>query len=185
MKTKIEIKSIWGGILFEFSKEKNTIKDTLIEAEKSGANLSGAYLSGANLSGADLSWADLSWANLSGANLSGANLKKLVAYTSLLPDGEITVWKKLQGALICQLLIPKEARRINGIGSRKCRFEFAKVIAIYDGKKKVRQGYGQHDSSFIYEVGKMVNPDSFNDDPREVCSNGIHAFITRIEAEEY
>ena len=44
MKTKIEIKSIWGGILFEYEKENNSIKDTLIEAVKSGAYLRGADL---------------------------------------------------------------------------------------------------------------------------------------------
>ena len=33
MKTKIEIKSIFGSVLFEYKKENNTIKDTL---EKSG-----------------------------------------------------------------------------------------------------------------------------------------------------
>ena len=49
MKTKIEIKSIWGGILFEYEKENNSIKDTLIEAVKSGA-----YLRGADLRDADL-----------------------------------------------------------------------------------------------------------------------------------
>lgn len=54
MKTKIEIKSIFGDVLFEYEKENNTIKDTLEEAVKSdaylgGANLRGAYLGGANL----------------------------------------------------------------------------------------------------------------------------------------
>ena len=49
MKTKIEIKSIWGSILFEYEKENNSIKDTLIEAIKGGA-----YLRGADLRGADL-----------------------------------------------------------------------------------------------------------------------------------
>ncbi len=87
-----------------FENEKETIKETVIDANLSGANLrdaylrdaylrdanlSGAnlrdaylrdaYLSGANLSGADLSGAyligaDLRDANLSGANLSGADL---------------------------------------------------------------------------------------------------------------
>ena len=54
MKTKIEIKSIWDSILFEYEKENNSIKDTLIEAIKGDADLSDADLSGAYLSGADL-----------------------------------------------------------------------------------------------------------------------------------
>jgi hypothetical protein len=74
MKTKIEIKSILGEVLFSFEKENNTVKDTVIEAVKRGADLSRANLSGANLIGANLSGANLSGANLIGANLIGANL---------------------------------------------------------------------------------------------------------------
>ena len=54
MKTKIEIKSVWGSILFEYEKENNSVKDTLIEAVKRDANLRGADLYGADLRGADL-----------------------------------------------------------------------------------------------------------------------------------
>ena len=74
MKTKIEIKSIWGSILFEYEKENNSVKDTLIEAVKRGANLYGADLRGADLYGADLRGANLYGADLRGANLYGANL---------------------------------------------------------------------------------------------------------------
>jgi hypothetical protein len=79
MKTKIQIKSIFGKLLFEFEKEDNTVKETVIEAKNSradlsDADLSDAYLSGADLSRANLSGADLSDAYLSGADLSGANL---------------------------------------------------------------------------------------------------------------
>ena len=84
MEVKIEIKSIFGNVLFEFSKENNTIKDTIIEAVKRGANLYGADLRDANLRGADLRdanlrgaylrVADLRDANLRGADLSGADL---------------------------------------------------------------------------------------------------------------
>ena len=73
----IEIKNKFTSkILFEYEKENNTIKHTVAEAIKSGANLSWADLSEADLSKADLSKADLSGANLSGANLSKANLSK-------------------------------------------------------------------------------------------------------------
>ena len=74
MKTKIEIKSIWGSILFEYEKENNSIKDTLIEAVNSGADLFDADLRGANLRGANLGGAELGGANLFGAGLRGANL---------------------------------------------------------------------------------------------------------------
>jgi len=57
---KIEIKSIFGKVLFTHESETATVKKAVEEAVKNSANLSGAYLSGANLSGANLSGANLS-----------------------------------------------------------------------------------------------------------------------------
>ena len=74
MEVKIEIKSIFGTVLFEYSKENNTIKDTIEEAIKRGADLGGADLGGANLDGANLRDANLGGAYLGGANLRDANL---------------------------------------------------------------------------------------------------------------
>ena len=85
MKIKIDIKSVFGNVLFSFEKENNTIKDTLEEANLRGADLGGAdlisanlgdaNLRGANLRGANLRGAELEGANLRGANLGGANLR--------------------------------------------------------------------------------------------------------------
>lgn len=44
MKIKIDIKSVFGNVLFSFEKENNTIKDTLVEANLRGADLRGADL---------------------------------------------------------------------------------------------------------------------------------------------
>ena len=74
MEIKIEIKSILGNVLFEYSKENNTIKDTLEQAVKVGAYLGGADLRGAYLGGADLRDADLRGAYLGGADLRDAYL---------------------------------------------------------------------------------------------------------------
>ena len=81
MKTKIEIKSVWRSVLFSFEKEDNTLKDTILEALRSNADLSNADLNCADLncadlSGADLSSADLRRAALSGADLSNADLRR-------------------------------------------------------------------------------------------------------------
>ena len=56
-KTKIQIKSIRGNVLFEYEKENNTIKDTLVRAVSEGAylqeaDLQEAYLREAYLQGA-------------------------------------------------------------------------------------------------------------------------------------
>ena len=85
MKTKIQIYTTLGSLLFEFEKEENSVKDTLVEAVKQGADLVDADLRGANLvdadlgdaylGGANLRGADLGDANLRGANLRGANLR--------------------------------------------------------------------------------------------------------------
>ena len=83
MKTKIEIKHRFtGDVLFSF--ECESIKECVIEAVKTEANLAGAdlteanlteaNLTRANLTGADLTRADLTEANLTEANLTRANL---------------------------------------------------------------------------------------------------------------
>ena len=80
---KIQIKSIYGSVLFEYEKENNTIKDTVVEAVKSGANLWSANLCGADLSDANLRDADLRGANLGGADLSGIKIKTAIVFTGL------------------------------------------------------------------------------------------------------
>ena len=71
---KIQIKSIYGSILFEYESEQNTLKDTIIKAVNSDAYLTDADLRGAYLTGADLRGAYLGGAYLRGANLGGADL---------------------------------------------------------------------------------------------------------------
>lgn len=156
----------------------------------SGANLRGANLSDANLRGANLSDADLRGANLScaylggadlgGANLSGAkNADYAIAQTRILPDGDLIGWKKCKGDVIVKLRIPESAKRSHAFG-RKCRAEYADVLEVF-GEKAI----SQHDGKTEYVVGTRVYPDSFSDDWQEECANGIHFFITRIEAEKY
>ena len=159
-------------------------------ANLSGANLRGANLSDANLRGANLSDADLRDADLSDAylrdaylrdaNLSGAkNADYAIAQTRILPDGDLIGWKKCKDNVIVKLLIPETAKRSHAFG-RKCRAEYADVLEVF-GEKAV----SQHDGKTEYVVGTRVYPDSFSDDWQEECANGIHFFITRIEAENY
>ena len=75
MKIKIDIKSIFGNVLFSLEKENNTIKDTLAEAYLKDANLEYANLEYANLKDADLKDAYLKDADLGNANLEYAYLK--------------------------------------------------------------------------------------------------------------
>ena len=98
--TKIEIKTIWGDIIFTHEKENNTVKDTLQEAVKSGANLYGANLYGANLYGANLRSANLRSANLRSANLYGANLRSANLYGANLRSANLRS-ADLCGANLC------------------------------------------------------------------------------------
>ena len=74
MKIKIEIKSVFGKVLFALEKENNTIKDTLEEAVRNNVNLYNANLENANLEYANLENANLEYANLENANLYNSSL---------------------------------------------------------------------------------------------------------------
>lgn len=78
MKTKIEIKSIDGSILFELEKEENTVKETVIEAVKKDADLSDADLRCVNLRDADLRGAELR-----DADVNKIKIKKAAVFTGL------------------------------------------------------------------------------------------------------
>lgn len=112
-------------------------------------------------------------------------------------DGEnLICYKKIhvkKGYSLCysnavaKLEIPAYADRVVYKGD-KCRASCAQVLDIYDLQ-------GEHYSSaysiyytsggFIYKVGHTVYSDLFNDDPMEVCTHGIHFFLTEYEAWEY
>ncbi len=70
----IEIKHRWtNAVLCSF--EADDLREAVIKAVKSDANLGGANLGGAKLGGANLGGANLGGADLRGADLSGADLR--------------------------------------------------------------------------------------------------------------
>ena len=199
-KIKIQIKSVFGSILFEYEKENNTIKKTLLEAIKSGAGLRGAYLRGADLGGAnlggaglhdaDLRGAYLRDADLRGADLRGANLRdaKHIPYVPMVcpEEDEFIGWKKADNHIV-KLLIPTDAKRRSSIG-RKCRCSKAKVLEIFnlDGTvAEEREVKSNYDNSFIYRVGETVEVADFDENRWEECAKGIHFFMQRKEAIDY
>ena len=159
-----------------------------------GANLNGANLNDADLNDANLSYADLRDANLSGVNLRGANLRgaKNLPYIPMMcpEDGSFIGWKKAKTKrryVIVKLEIPASAKRSSAT-TRKCRCDKAKVLEIYnlDGVvSEERKCYSSYDDSFIYEVGKTVKVDDFDEDRWNECSQGIHFFINRQDAVDY
>ena len=164
MKVKIQIKSVFGKLLFEFEKENNTIKDTLLEAIKQGA--------------------DLRNADLQGANLYGANLRNIPINCP--SDGAFVGWKKVQDKLI-KLLIPEDAKRCSAT-TYKCRCDKAQVLAItsLDEKSSFDSVINiAYTPNIEYKVGEMVYPDKFDDNRWNECSNGIHFFINKQDAINY
>ena len=162
MKIKLQIKSIFGRVLFEFEKENNTIKDTLLEA----------IIIGANLRRADLSGAD--------ANESTP------FFFSQCPDGEFIGWKKAKEKIV-KLLITEDAQRSSAT-SLKCRCSKAKVLEIQelDGSKSdVLEIASSYDTSFIYKIGETVEVPNYDTDRWNECSTGIHFFISRDMAVKY
>ena len=72
---KIEIRNRWtGSVVFEYTKEGNTITETVLDAIRRGADLRDANLRGSNLRGSNLRCADLRCADLRDADLRDADL---------------------------------------------------------------------------------------------------------------
>ena len=148
-------------------------------ADLSNANLRGANLSGANLHGAELRGADLSNANLRGADLSGANLSdaNYSPFQICPQEGSFMAWKQISTGII-KIRIPSKAKRTSSLVGRKCRAEYVYMV---EGE----EGCGMRDHSVKYRIGKKTKADSFDDDIRIECTNGIHFFLTKEEAEQY
>lgn len=133
---------------------------------------------GNSLTEADLRGADLSGVDLSGVDLSGVDLDKLVSERSILPEGILIGWKKLDDGSLCKLRIPENAKRVGGITGRKCR---ADVVEVLKGS-----GVSSWDGSVKYAPGVLVHPkEAFDPNPLVECASGIHFFITKHEAEKY
>ena len=188
-------------ILFELTCENNNIKKAVLTAIKQGADLSGADLYGADLSGANLSRANLSRANLSEADLSRANLYRANLYGvnlsranlsgadlsgAALPnfqivpsEGSFIAWKKTTKGVI-KISIPASAKRTSSLIGRKCRAEYVKVIS-----GPGCGGFSPTKGNSIYHKGEVIYADKFDPDIRTECTNGIHFFMTKEEAEQW
>ena len=157
---KIEIRNRWtGSVVFEYTKEGNTITETVLDAIRRGADLRDADLRDADLCGADLRGsnlcdanlcdanlcdADLCDANLCGADLRGADLRGANLYDANLRDADLRDAKgcylscptegsfigwKKASGHIVKLRIPEDARRSSATG-HKCRCDKAYVMEI-------------------------------------------------------
>ena len=160
---KIEIRNRWtGSVVFEYTKEGNTITETVLEAIRRDADLCGA---------------DLCCADLRGAK---------GCYLSCPTEGSFIGWKKASGHIV-KLRIPEDARRSSATG-HKCRCDKAYVMEIQnmDGTKATEDTVrADHDKNFVYTVGATVEVPDFDDNRWSECAPGIHFFIDRRAAVEY
>jgi uncharacterized protein YjbI with pentapeptide repeats len=147
-----------------------------------GLDLRGLDLRGADLRGADLRGADLRGADLRGADLRGLDLRGASGLLMLATPPEedsFIAYKKVDGVVLT-LKIPAGAKRTGSYVGRKCRAEY--VITLTPGVRGLLSAY---DEDTTYTTGVVTKADSYNDDPRLECTNGIHFFMTRQEAEDY
>ena len=165
----------------------------LWRADLRGADLREADLREADLRGANLWEADLRGANLEEADLRRANLQRAKGITFKIyakfrtcpPSGSFIAWKKLVDGEIAKLKIPASVRRVNAIGSKKCRAEMAIVLSIEKNGKQIKKAKSQHDPNFVYCVGEWVKADNYDASWYKECSGGIHFFMSKQDAEDY
>ena len=103
---------------------------------------------------------------------------------------------------IAKLRIPETAQRSSAFGSKcRCSEAFVEEITSMDGSIKYDSAVsmrGTNPTPYLavavtiddtmstkYIVGETVKPDSFDPNWWNECSNGIHFFMTREEAENY
>ena len=89
--------------------------------------------------------------------------------------------KKCAHGVIVKLQITENAKRSHGAG-RKARCSEGRVLEIF-GAEVAYSGGGY--SVIEYRKGEIVTPDGWGENRWDVCSNGIHFFLTRAEAEAY
>lgn len=123
---------------------------------------------------------------VSECELSGARgAESLLALSSILPAGDLIVYKKARAGRVVQLMIPTAADRSHAEG-RKCRASYAMVMSITSASgKNVKTARSLHDDDFVYTVGEKATPTSYDTDRWSECAPGIHFFLTKQEAMEY
>ena len=155
-KIKLQIKNRWtGSVLFEYERENNTIKDTLIEAVKSGAYLGGAK---------DIPYIPLACPS-DGAFIGW---KKV--------EGKLVKLEIPEDARRCSATTQKcrcdkaKVLAITDLDGSNPINEILNTSQVVD---------------LLYRVGEMVCPDSFDEDRWNECSHGIHFFINKQDAINY
>ena len=165
---KIEIRNRWtGSVVFEYTKEGNTITETVLDAIRRGANLRDANLRDADLYGADLRGADLRDADLRDADLCDANLRDADLRGADLCDADLRCadlcganlyGADLRGANLrdakgCYLSCPTEG---SFIGWKKASGHIVKLRIPEDARRSSATGHKcRCDKAYVMEIQNM------------------------------
>lgn len=170
---KIEIRNRWtGSVVFEYTKEGNTITETVLDAIRRGADLHSADLCGADLRGSNLRCATLYGADLRGADLRGANLRGADLYGADLCDANLRdadlcnadlrgvnlYGADLRGANLrdakgCYLSCPTEG---SFIGWKKASGHIVKLRIPEDARRSSATGHKcRCDKAYVMEIQNM------------------------------
>ena len=190
MKIRIDIKSIFGNVLFSFEKENNTIKNTLVEATLNGANLLEADLCETDLRGADLGYADLrevclGYADLRGAYLCGADLKDANLRGADLRGADLKD-ANLRGADLKDIYYSVYTSFLTSQCPTEGSFIGWKRLDKYIVKLKICEGADRSSSTSIIcrcskaEVLEIQNINGSIADITEICSSHDKTFIYKV-----
>lgn len=175
---KIEIRNRWtGSVVFEYTKEGNTITETVLDAIRRGADLRdtdlyGADLYGADLCDADLRGADLCDADLRDADLRGADLRDADLHGANLSDADLSdadlrgadlrsadlrganlCGANLRDAKGCYLSCPTEG---SFIGWKKASGHIVKLRIPEDARRSSATGHKcRCDKAYVMEIQNM------------------------------
>jgi hypothetical protein len=110
----------------------------------------------------------------------------------VLPEGDITVWKASKSGYVnvyVQLEVPKEAKRVTPDNFKfKTRVMYANVVRIVDadGKEyKSATSFVYRFKPLLYEVGKTVWPDGYDDDVSNACGKGINVHLHKDHCDQW
>lgn len=136
------------------------------------------------------------------------NLLRISIPANLPPIGESIIGYKVAhykypgcigygGCVLVKLEIPSYAKRINNCCSNKCRAEKAMVLDFIKIDENMTDSYFNKikekmtvtspvsHNVCVYNIGKIVEADKFDEDSKHTCSNGIHFFLTEEDAMWY
>lgn len=87
---------------------------------------------------------------------------------------------------LVKLFIPEDALRSSAT-NMKCRASKAQVLDITDFSETqhYKRAISSYDYDFIYKVGETIEVTDFDKDRWNVCSAGIHHFLSKQEAIDY